>query len=673
MATFTALNGAESKTPEDVSNSPKARRVDSEDRSTAGTTSQEANSGDVVLRGEQSASSSLERPHYQSKGYNDVEITHKRKRSVSTERSRDATSTLHQDQRTQAELRGAHKVSSRERDYRHYGDDQREQGESWYSRNLYELRDPAGSVATQADEQAGETRRRAPSQAGSAHDYSATSPDGDESSMLYSGTYPQDQSKDPVIQSDPKKRKRNFSNRTKTGKSMSLCFVTNSNVNVANLCEGCLTCRKRKKKCDESKPECTNCVRGGFVCHGYPNQRGPPRLENKPTAIPLESKDPSYVPPGAYGMPQPSTYPNPPPTSGLKRDSVSSYRGQYLRLETSQARSVLSEDDRPTASTIPTPSAVSSVLSPDNKTPSFSAYTNASNMFPTPISAITPSIQQLKTPNLERARDYQRVPPLHDITRTDPDSSQPGTPRPLSLPQMNVLEPTPPVPPKSQPPPSTDPQMAAKLALSHTPYANNSKPRTQKEEMLMGREYNPFDRELVRERQRCSAACWRFNNSTNPNTGVSSTERSRLFREILNPPEPIYLSPPAISSTTRVGCVGQEVVVEAPFTCDYGYNITIGNNVLIGRNCTIIDPMEVRIGDNCFIGPNVTLLGATTLIDPKKRMGSKSPQIGGFINIHDDVNIGAGAIIQHGIQIGRGASISAGAVVVKVRASSITG
>ncbi|KAI1744471.1 hypothetical protein F4680DRAFT_225899 [Xylaria scruposa] len=48
--------------------------------------------------------------------------------------------------------------------------------------------------------------------------------------------------------------------------------------------EGCLTCRKRKKKCDESKPECFNCTRGGFVCYGYPNQQGPPRTENKPSS-----------------------------------------------------------------------------------------------------------------------------------------------------------------------------------------------------------------------------------------------------------------------------------------------------------------------------------------------------------------------------------------------------
>lgn len=652
MATFTALNGGESKASEGASGSPIARHVGSEDRSAIQITSQEAGSGDAsVAQVEQNSSSSLERPHYQSKSYSETEGAHKRKRSASVERTREATSTQDQDQRPQAEPRGPYEVASRERDYRHYGEEQREQADSWYSqhssrddRSLYDSRDLGGSVPAQSDEQAGDTLRRAASQADSGHDYSATSPDGDDSSILYSGGYPQDQSRDPVIQSDPKKRKRNFSNRTKTG---------------------CLTCRKRKKKCDESKPECTNCVRGGFVCYGYPNQRGPPRMENKPAAVPLESKDPSYVPPGAYGMPQPSAYPNPPPAP--KRDSVS-YRGQLLRLEISQARPVLTDDDRPTASTIPTASVISSVMSPDNKASAFSSYSSAANMFPTPISAIPPpNVQQLKTPNIERPREHPRIPPLHDTSRTDPEGSRPETPRPGSLPQMTILEPPPPAASVPQAPPSTDPQMAAQLALSHTQYPfNNNKPRTQKEEMLSGREYFPFDSELVSERLRCSAACWRFNNSTNPNTGVSAVERARLFREILNPRDSINLPPPQmVSSTTRAGRVGQEVVVESPFTCDYGYNITIGNNVMIGRNCTILDPVEINIGDNCIIGTNVTLLGAKIFPDPKKRAGSKSTQIGGRIIIDEDVCIGAGAIIQENIIIGRGASVSPGAVVTK--------
>jgi hypothetical protein len=32
---------------------------------------------------------------------------------------------------------------------------------------------------------------------------------------------------------------------------------------------GCGTCRRRKKKCDEAKPKCNNCLRGNFECAGY--------------------------------------------------------------------------------------------------------------------------------------------------------------------------------------------------------------------------------------------------------------------------------------------------------------------------------------------------------------------------------------------------------------------
>ena len=65
------------------------------------------------------------------------------------------------------------------------------------------------------------------------------SPEGDDRSGMYSGPYSAEQRRDGTMQSDAKKRKRNFSNRTKTG---------------------CLTCRKRKKKCDETKPECQSHV-----------------------------------------------------------------------------------------------------------------------------------------------------------------------------------------------------------------------------------------------------------------------------------------------------------------------------------------------------------------------------------------------------------------------------
>ncbi|KFY42440.1 hypothetical protein V494_02407, partial [Pseudogymnoascus sp. VKM F-4513 (FW-928)] len=35
---------------------------------------------------------------------------------------------------------------------------------------------------------------------------------------------------------------------------------------------GCITCRKRKKKCDERKPRCNNCEKNAVVCEGYPER-----------------------------------------------------------------------------------------------------------------------------------------------------------------------------------------------------------------------------------------------------------------------------------------------------------------------------------------------------------------------------------------------------------------
>jgi acetyltransferase-like isoleucine patch superfamily enzyme len=368
----------------------------------------------------------------------------------------------------------------------------------------------------------------------------------------------------------------------------------------------------------------------------------------------LESKDPSYIPPGAYGMPQQQNPYGNQPVVSQKREPLPHYRGQALRIDPPQGRPLVTDDDRQTASTIPS----ASVASPENKL-SAMPYTPA-NVFPTPVSAVSNQGRGEPVP-FPPQKEYQRVPPLHDLSRTEPETPHPG-----ALPQINILHPTRTNSPIAHPqPPTTSVQVAAQMALSHTQFPS-SRPRTQKEEMLSGRHYYPFDKELVLERERCSTACWRFNNSNNPNNGVSPHERSRLFREILQPRDPIQISPTLASPVTNVGRVGDNVVVEAPFNCDYGYNISIGQNVLIGRNCTIIDTCEVKIGDNCHIGPNVSIYTATLPIDPKRRMGSKGPALGKSIIIEQDCWIGGGATILPGRIIGKGSTVGAGAMVTKV-------
>ena len=394
----------------------------------------------------------------------------------------------------------------------------------------------------------------------------------------------------------------------------------------------------------------------------------------------IESKDPNYIPPGAYGMPQqPPPYGSQPLLAHTsKRDPIAYNRTQpSLRITPPQGRPLQSDDDRPTASTLPS----ASVGTPDNKLSALSGYATSAtaNVFPTPVSAAPNTAFSDRTP-----KDYQRVPPLHDLTRTDPDHQQqqqqqqqqpppPPPPQSSTLPQppfnlhgsSRTNTPPNPVPNMTTQPPSSGVQATAQLALSHTQFPSDRQ-RREKEEMLNGRPYYPFDKELVLERERCNAACWRFNNSTNPNIGVSPAERARLFRDILHPREGIHITPTVMSPVTRTGHVGENATVEAPFNCDYGYNIHIGNNVSIGRNCLINDVCEVRVGNNVIISPNVCIYTGTCSTDPRRRAGNSGTQYGKPVVIEDDVWIAANVVILPGVRIGRGSTVGAGSVITRV-------
>ncbi len=362
-----------------------------------------------------------------------------------------------------------------------------------------------------------------------------------------------------------------------------------------------------------------------------------------------------------------------PPLSQQKRDSLPYNRGQpTLRITPPQGRPLQTDDDRLTASTMP-----SSIISPDNKLSALSGYTTSTsaNVFPTPVSAAVSAFSD-RTP-----KEYQRMPPLHDPTRTSPDHPQPPPPPP-PVPQSTISAhppfssmlhsgrtTTPPSAISPVPPPSaggSGAQATAQLALSHTQFPSSERMRRQKDEMLNGRPYYPFDKELVLERERCNAACWRFNNSTNPNLGVSPAERARLFRDILQPREGVQLSPTMVSPVTRAGRVGENATVEAPFNCDYGYNIRIGNHVSIGRNCLINDVCEVKIGNNVVISPNVCIYTGTCSTNPERRNGNRGAQYGKGVVIEDDVWIAANVVILPGVRIGKGSTVGAGSVVTRV-------
>lgn len=48
-----------------------------------------------------------------------------------------------------------------------------------------------------------------------------------------------------------------------------------------------------------------------------------------------------------------------------------------------------------------------------------------------------------------------------------------------------------------------------------------------------------------------------------------------------------YVERHPVQSRTRKAKIGNNTTVEPPVACDYGYNISVGNNVHISQNCTM--------------------------------------------------------------------------------------
>ena len=183
-------------------------------------------------------------------------------------------------------------------------------------------------------------------------------------------------------------------------------------------------------------------------------------------------------------------------------------------------------------------------------------------------------------------------------------------------------------------------------------------PRRERDEMDGGRPFHQFDMELVEERERCSAACWKFNNAMNPSLGLSSVERARLFKEIVQSRDD-----PNAAANKDTSIVGDQVIVEAPFHADYGYNIQIGSEVFIGRNCQISDSMSVSIGSRVYIGPNVSFYTTKIVSGGALHEGVHSALYGSGISIGDNVYIEGNVTILPGVSIGHGAVIRAGSVI----------
>ena len=107
--------------------------------------------------------------------------------------------------------------------------------------------------------------------------------------------------------------------------------------------------------------------------------------------------------------------------------------------------------------------------------------------------------------------------------------------------------------------------------------------------------------------------------------------------------------------------VPESVTVFPPFHCEFGKNLTLGDDVFINMGCTFQDAGGITIGDGTLIGHGSTVVTLNHAVDPARR----ADMIPAPVVIGRKVWLGAGVTIVPGVTIGDGAIVGAGAVVTK--------
>lgn len=99
-----------------------------------------------------------------------------------------------------------------------------------------------------------------------------------------------------------------------------------------------------------------------------------------------------------------------------------------------------------------------------------------------------------------------------------------------------------------------------------------------------------------------------------------------------------------------------------PVFSEQGRNIRVGRNVFVNQGCTLNDIGGITLGDDVLLGPNVSLISSGHPLDPATR---RKAIVAAPIVLERNVWVGAGATILQGVTIGADAVVAAGAVVTR--------
>ena len=155
---------------------------------------------------------------------------------------------------------------------------------------------------------------------------------------------------------------------------------------------------------------------------------------------------------------------------------------------------------------------------------------------------------------------------------------------------------------------------------------------TEREKMLSGALYASEDPELAAARIRARTLCGRLNQTPPEEREAQEEIIRRLFAS-----------------------VGENSTVNPVVWCDYGSNITAGDNFYVNYNCVILDCASVTFGDNVFIAPNCGFYTAGHPLDaPTRNAGLEYARP---ITVGSDVWFGGNVVVLPGVTIGSGSVI----------------
>ena len=169
----------------------------------------------------------------------------------------------------------------------------------------------------------------------------------------------------------------------------------------------------------------------------------------------------------------------------------------------------------------------------------------------------------------------------------------------------------------------------------------DSNTMTEREKMLAGMVYYGADKELMDELYAVRELLHEYN-------ALSPSDiqgQRKILKEVLG------------------SIADDEIIINQPFLCNYGKQISVGKRFFANFRLTILDEGKVTFGDDCFVGPNVSIYTVSHSTDPVER--NTRNEWADPVTIGNNVWIGGSVTILPGVTIGDNSTIGAGSVVTK--------